>query len=44
MPSVVIVIGEGQSATPDKASEQVKEIVTGSVVFTPLALGVGETE
>ena len=43
IPAVVTVTGEGQFATPDKASEQVNVIVTGSVVFTPFD-GVGETE
>jgi hypothetical protein len=36
-------MGEGQWATPDSASEQVKAIVTGTVVLMPLEFGAGET-
>jgi hypothetical protein len=35
-------MGFGQTATPDKASEHVKLMVTGVEVLTPLAFGVGE--
>ena len=43
MPGVVTLIGEGQAATPESASEQVKVIVTGVVVLMPFELGAGET-
>ena len=43
MPAVVTLMSDGQFATPDNASEQVKVMVTGRVVFTPL-VGGGETE
>jgi len=44
IPAVVTLIGDGQLATPDSVSEQVKVTVTGSVVLTPVEFGAGETE
>src|SRR2546427_415140 len=35
-------MGPGQTAIPDKASEQVKLMVTGGEVLMPLAFGAGE--
>ena len=37
------VIGAGQVAIPDSASEQENVIVTGVLVLMPFAFGVGET-
>jgi hypothetical protein len=42
-PAVVTVIGDGQMATPDKLSEQVKVTVAEIALTIPLASGAGET-
>jgi hypothetical protein len=42
-PAVVTVTGEGQMATPDKLSVQVKVTVAETAVTNPLAFGAGET-
>jgi hypothetical protein len=44
IPTLFTVIGDAQFAIPDRASEQLNVMVTGVVVFTPLALGAGERE
>ena len=42
-PVVVVVTGDGQVATPDKASEQVKVTVALVALMIPLGLGDGTT-
>ena len=41
---MVTVIGGGQDAIPERASEQVKVIVTGVVGIVPSGPGAGDTE
>ena len=43
-PTVVVVIGDGQVATPDKVSEHVNVTVALCPKMIPLAFGAGETE
>jgi hypothetical protein len=43
-PVVVTLIGLGQFATPDSASEHANVMVTGVVVLIPFAFGAGEME